>query len=189
MKKIELAIVLSLSVALLGCGGSGSKSHVNKDHSGNDSIADTTKEELIEGISGESWMKECFLVRDYLTMTGENYITVTININSSLEATTTTHVYLPGYTSCNHHSFVESLSFTTQLEIKDKSISDESIEAYALNISFKESPDITDIPTSYSLIYLDSEKLYFGKDSGENLGESTETRHSSISLDDYYQML
>ena len=113
-----------------------------------------------------------------------------MSINSSLESITRAEVYISNDATCsNHHSFLTKLTFTTQLEITDKIISEESIEAYGINTYFIDSPDITELPPSYSLIFLDSEKLYYGIDSGSNLGGSKETRHSSISLDDYFRKL
>jgi hypothetical protein len=68
------------------------------------------------------------------------------------------------------------------LEITGKVISEESIAANALNETFSYNSDNRDLPPNYTLIYIDSEKLYFGQKSGSNLGLTPETRHSSISL-------
>ncbi len=76
----------------------------------------------------------------------------------------------------------------SNLEIKGKTISDESIEAYHLNETFTYNSE-DDLPPNYTLIYLNSERLYFGQSSGENLGESEDKRHSSIVLDDYFTQI
>lgn len=187
MKKIKLASIVILSLVLFACGGSGSDS-TGADTTGSDTVVNTTKEAFIKRISGTSWGKECFHIdHDYFTIPENNYITFTITINSSLESITTAQAFSEA--TCNHHSYASKLTFTTQLEITDKIISEESIEVYGLNTYFIESPDITELPPSYSLIYLNSERLYYGIGSGANLGESKETRHSSISLDDYFLKL
>lgn len=188
MKKFQLANIVVLSITLFACGGSGGDSAV--DGSGGDSVVDdfavdTTKELFIKNISETSWVKECVQIfHSYLTIPEDNFITITIGINSSLKSINKIEAF--SEPTCNHHSLVTRLTFTTQLEITDKIISDESIEVYGLNTYFVESSDITELPPSYSLIYLDSERLYYGIDSGLNLGESNETRHTSISLDDYF---
>jgi hypothetical protein len=130
-------------------------------------------------------VKNCFHTSSrYLTIPEDKFITITIDINPSLESVTTIEAF--SASTCHHHSVETRLTFTTQLEIKDKVISEESIEAFGLDTYFIDSPDITALPVSYSLIYLGSEKLYYGIDSGTNLGETKETRHSSIYLDNYF---
>ena len=74
----------------------------------------------------------------------------------------------------------------SKFEITGKVISDESIEASGLNETFIYNSDNRDLHPNYTLIYIDSEKLYFGQKSGLNLGETPEKRHSSISLDNYF---
>ena len=77
----------------------------------------------------------------------------------------------------------------SKFEITGKVISEESIEANGLNETFIYSSDNRDLPPNYTLIYIDSEKLYFGQKSGSNLGETPETRHSSISLDNKFTQI
>ena len=195
MKIIQVASIVGLSMTLLACGGSGSGSAVGGSGSdstvggsGGNSTVDTTKVEFIKSISETSWKKECFFMNsEDLTNPEGNYVAITISINASLESITTVKAF--SEPDCNHHSAGPIRTFTTQLEITDKIISEESIEAYGLNTSFIESPDITELAPSYSLIYLDTEKLYFGSSSGSNSGESEQTRHSSISLDDYFRQV
>ena len=193
MKKMQLVSIVGLSMTLLACGGSGSDSAAGGSDStvggsGGDSAVDTTKVEFVKSISATSWKKECFFMNlDDLTNPGGNYVAITISINSSLESITTVKAF--SEPDCNHHSAGPVRTSTTQLEITDKIFSEESIEVYGLNTSFIESPDITELAPSYSLIYLDTEKLYFGRSSGSNSGESEQTRHSSISLDDYFRQV
>ena len=68
-------------------------------------------------------------------------------------------------------------------------ISEESIKANGLNEIFSYNSDNRDLPPNYTLIYIDSEKLYFGQKSGLNLGETLKTRHSSISLNNYFRQI
>ncbi|PHR83959.1 MAG: hypothetical protein COA59_09980 [Colwellia sp.] len=77
----------------------------------------------------------------------------------------------------------------SKFEITGKEISEESIEANGLNETFIYNSDNRDLPPNYTLIYIDSEKLYFGQKTGSNLGETHETRHSSISLDNNFTQI
>lgn len=74
----------------------------------------------------------------------------------------------------------------SDFKILGKIISEESIAARGLDETFTYNSDSRDLPPNYTLIYIDNEKLYFGQQSGENIGDTPETRHSSISLDDYF---
>ncbi|MEH6385627.1 MAG: hypothetical protein V7780_13540 [Colwellia sp.] len=195
MNKIQLACIGGLSITLLACGGSGSDPVVGGSVEsgsggsggsvGSGSVVNGSKEEFIKKISETSWLRECFPAYIHgLTDSNWSYFNIRISINSSLESITTAIPF--SEQDCNHHSRGPTISFTTQLEVTDKIISEEGIEVYGLNSYLIESPYFTELPPSYSLIYLDSEKLYYGIASGANSGMSKETRHSSISLDDYF---
>jgi len=183
MIKFQLMSVVGLSMTLFACGGSGNDSESASTAGG--FPTETPKETFIKGIAGTAWVKDCFLINSsYLTIPDTNSLTITINIKASLESVTTVQAYAGPV--CDHHTIGTRLTFTTQLEITDKIISEEGIETYGLNTVFIESPDLTELPPSYSLIYHNSERLYYGIGSGSNAGESNETRHSSISLDNYF---
>jgi hypothetical protein len=188
MKKIQLASIVGLSMTLLACGGSGSDpAGSENDSSGadNGSVVYASKEEFIKKISETTWRRECFAAQiNDLTDSKGSYFDINISINSSLETITTAIPY--SESDCNHHSRGIRFTFKAQLEITDKIISEEGIEVYGLNTYFIENPDIAELPPTYSLIYLNSEKLYYGVAAGSNSGESKETRHSSISLDNYF---
>ncbi|NQZ20868.1 MAG: hypothetical protein HRT53_02335 [Colwellia sp.] len=177
MKNISITIALS-SMFLFSCGGSEG-----------DAATDTSKKDFIANLSNTSWKKECF---PYSALSTDNstalwYINIKVSINSSLKSTYKTEFFHPTDTVCN------SVMFNTidisKLEITDKVISEESIEAYGLNETFIYNSDSSDSAPSYTLIYIDSEKLYFGQKSGSNIGKTPETRHSSISLNDYFSQV
>jgi hypothetical protein len=185
MKKFQLMSVVGLSITLFACGGSSSGSDVEgSDIEGSDiggSAVYASKEEFIKKISATSWINECSHMNiNGLTDSKWSYFDIKISINSSLESITTAIQF--SESDCNHHSRGEKITFTTQLEVTDKIISEEGIEVYGLNTYFIESPDIAELPPAYSVIYLNSEKLYYGTSSGK----AKETRHASISLDDYF---
>jgi len=177
MKNISLSIVLS-SMVLFSCGGS----------EGN-VATDTSKEDFIANLSNTSWKKECFpyniLSTDDSTVLW--YINIRVSINSSLQSTYRTEYFRPTDTVCNSKMF-DTINIS-KFEITGKVISEESIETYGLNETFIYNSDKSDSPPNYTLIYTDSEKLYFGQKSGSNLGKTPETRHSSISLDNYFSRI
>lgn len=183
MKNISLAIVLS-SMFLLSCGGSGGSSG-----SGDNTGTQTSQEALIESLSYSSWEKACFPM--YNSSTDELsiswYAKRRLRIDASLKATYITEFFRPLDTVCE--SMVFDTTDISRLEITNKVISEESIEAYGLNETFIFSSEGDELLSSYTLIYIDSEKLYFGQASGENLGETSGSRHSSISLDDYFSQI
>jgi hypothetical protein len=108
-------------------------------------------------------------------------------LNIVKKATNITEFFRPSDTACASMMF--NTTDISRLEITDKIISEESIEAYGLNETFIFSSDKTNLSPRYTLIYIDSERLYFGQKSGSNLGKTPETRHSSISLDDYFSQI
>lgn len=177
MKNKSISIALS-SMVLFSCGGSEG-----------DATTKTSNKDFIANLSNTSWKKECFphniLSTDDSTTLW--YISIRVSIDSSLKSTYRTEFFHPTDTVCN------SMMFNTidisKFEITDKVISEESIVTYGLNETFIFNSDKSDSPPSYTLIYIDSERLYFGQKSGSNLGRTPETRHSSISLDDYFSQI
>ncbi|RVU35557.1 hypothetical protein EOE67_13260 [Rheinheimera riviphila] len=77
----------------------------------------------------------------------------------------------------------------SKFDIRGQIISDESIETYVLNETFTYNSGGRDTPPNYTLVYIDSEKLYFGQKSAKSSGKTSETRHSSISLDNYFRKI
>jgi len=185
MNNVSITIALSAMV-LFSCGGSEGNASAE-----GSAVTDTSQEDFIASLPFTSWKKECFLYNPLSTDDSQVswYINISLRMDSSLKATYITSFFRPTDTVC------DSMLFTTtdisRFEITGKVTSEESIEAYGLNETFIFSSDdsVPVPPPSYTLIYLDSEKLYFGQGSGSNLGETAETRHSSISLDDYFSQI
>lgn len=177
MKNLSIIIALS-SIFLISCGGSEG-----------DAATETPKKDFLVNLPNTSWEKECSpynkLSSDELK--GLWNVKIKLSIDSSLKSTYRTEYFHPTDTEC------DSMMFNTldisKFEIIGKVISEESIEANGLNETFTYNSDNIDFPVSYTLIYIDSEKLYFGQKSSSNLGKTTETRHSSISLDDYFSQI
>jgi hypothetical protein len=183
MKNISITIALA-SMVLFSCGGSegdgGSKG---------DATTEMSNQDVIANLSYTSWKKECFPY-DKLSTDGSPvswYINIRLRIDSSMKATYKTEFFRPTDTACASMMF--NTTDISRLEITDKIISEESIAAYGLNETFIFSSDKNNPPPRYTLIYIDSERLYFGQKSGSNLGKTPETRHSSISLDDYFSQI
>ncbi|GLX79635.1 hypothetical protein tinsulaeT_29750 [Thalassotalea insulae] len=177
MKNISITIALS-SIFLFSCGG-GSES-------GGDTATKTSKKDPTVNLSNTAWKKACSPYNKLSTddsATSWN-VEISLRIDSSLKATYKARYFRPTDTTC------ESMMFDTldisKFEIKGKVTSEESVVAYGLNETFIYSSENNNPPTNYTLIYIDSEKLYFGQKSGSNLGETSQTRHSSISLNDYF---
>jgi hypothetical protein len=163
---------------LFSCGGSDA-----------DTATETSKSDSIENLSNTSWEKECSaynkLSSDELNDSWN--VKIELSIDSSLKSTYRTEFFHPTDTKCDSMMF-NTLDIST-FEVTGKVISEESIEAYGLNETFTYHSDNSVPSPSYTLIYIDSEKLYFGQKSGTNLGKTPETRHSSISLDDYFSQI
>lgn len=174
MKSTSLTIILS-SIFLFSCGGSEEAS-----------VTGIPKKDYKASLTYTSWEKECTPFYD--SSDEDASITlhtkVKLRIDSSLKVTKTNEYFRPTDTLC------DSLLYTTtdiaRFDIKSRVVTEESIEAYGLNETFIYSSEGHELFTRYTLIYVDTEKLYFGQSSGENRGETAETRHSSISIDDYF---
>jgi hypothetical protein len=174
MKNISITIALS-SMVLFSCGGSEG-----------DASTETSKSDFIAKLSNTSWEKEC---SPYNKLSSDELkdlwnVKIKLSIDSSLKSTYRTKFFHPTDTKCDSMMF-DTLDIS-KFEFTGKVISEESIEAKGLNETFIFNSNNRDLPSSYTLIYIDSEKLYFGQKSGSNLGETPETRHSSISLDNYF---
>ena len=177
MKNISITIALS-TIVLFSCGGSEGGSDTG-----------TSKKDLIAKLSNTYWEKEC---STYNKLSSEELtdlwnVKIKLSIDSSLKSTYRTQFFHPTDTECDSMMF-DAIDVST-FEITDKIISEESIEANGLNETFIYNSDNLDLPPNYTLIYIDSEKLYFGQKSDLNLGVTPETRHSSISLDDYFSQI
>jgi len=150
---------------------------------------ETPKKDLIAALSNTSWKKEC---SPYNKLSSDELkdlwnVKIKLSIDSSLKSTYKTQYFHPTDTVCDAMMF-DTIDIST-FEITDKVISEESIEAKGLNETFIYNSDNRDLPPSYSLIYIASEKLYFGQKSGSNLGKTPDTRHSSISLGEYFTQI
>jgi len=177
MKNLTIAIAFS-SLFLFSCGGSDQES-----------TTETSKGDPIETLSNTLWQKDCSL---YNKLSSDEIsdlwkVNIKLSIDSSLKSTYRTEFFHPSDTECNSMVF-ETLNIS-RFEITGKIISEESIEANGLNETFIFNSEDHPLSTHYTLIYVHSEKLYFGQKSGSNQGETPETRHSSISLDDSFTQI
>ena len=177
MKNLTITIALS-SMFLFSCGGS--EGDITTETSPNDSIVK---------LSNTSWKKECSpynkLASDKLKDLWN--VKIKLSIDSSLKSTYRTEFFHPTDTKCDAMMF-DTLDIS-KFELTGKVISEQSIEAHGLNENFTYNSDNRVLPPNYTLIYIDSEKLYFGQKSGSNIGKTSETRHSSIFLDDYFSQI
>ncbi|MEW6989128.1 hypothetical protein AADZ91_00450 [Colwelliaceae bacterium 6441] len=175
MKNLIISITLS-SFFLFACGGS-------------DEDTETSKSSSTVKLLNTSWEKKC---SPYNKFSNEELkdlwnVKIKLSIDASLKSTYRTTYYHPSDTECNSMMF-DTLDISTY-KITGKIISEESIEAKGLNETYVYNSENRDLPKNYTLIYIDNEKLYFGQPSGLNLGKTPETRHASISLDDYFTQI
>jgi len=177
MKNILITIALS-SIVLFSCGGSEG-----------DAATETSKSDLKVKLSNTSWEKECSPYNKFSSDELKDVwnVKIKLSIDSSLKSTYRTEYFHPTDTKCDDMMF-DAMDIS-RFDITGKVISEESIEAYGLNETFIFNSENSDPLPSYTLMYFDSEKLYFGQKSGSNLGKTPETRHSSISLDDYFSQI
>ncbi|MGL1957869.1 MAG: hypothetical protein OCD00_11210 [Colwellia sp.] len=177
MKNISITIAL-LSMFLFSCGGSEG-----------DTATKTPKSDFKAKLSNTSWEKECSPYNKFSSdeLKDEWNVKIKLNIDSSLKSTYLTEYFHPTDTECV--SMMWDAMDISKFDITGKVISEESIEANGLNETFTYNSGNRDLPPNYTLIYIDSEKLYFGQKSASNLGETLETRHSSISLDNYFTQI
>ena len=177
MKNAWIAIVLS-SMMLSSCGGSEGGS-INK----------TSKSEFQEKLSNTSWEKECSAYNKFVSNELKDAwnVKIKLSIDASLTSTYRTEYFHPNDTGCKSMMF-DTLD-VSKFDIKGKVMSDESIDANVLNEVFIYNSDGRNLPPNYTLIYSDGEKLYFGQSSAKNSGSTLETRHSSISLNNYFRKI
>jgi len=170
-----ITIILS-SMVLFSCGGS-------------EEGADTeiSKSNVTATLANTAWQKECSPYNKFSSdeLTDAWNVKITLSIDASLKSTYRTEYFHPTDTACAAMMF-DAMDIST-FDIISKVISEESIEASGLNETFTYNSGNRDLPPNYTLVYIDSEKLYFGQKSAENLGETLETRHSSIALDHYFR--
>lgn len=173
--KNKWIVTLSLMI-LSSCGGSEESSDTK-----------VSTSDLKKTLSNTSWEKECSIYNKFSSdeLKDEWNVKIKLSIDSSLKSTYRTEYFHPTDTECNFMMF-DALDIS-KFDIKGKVTSEESIRANALNETFVYNSDNRDLPPNYTLIYLDSEKLYFGQKSAENLGKTVETRHSSISLNNFFR--
>jgi len=174
MKNIWIVITLS-STVLFSCGGSG-----------DDNATETPNNDFVVNLANTTWKKECSPYNKSTSEGGNTLwnVNIKLSIDSSLKSTYRTEFFHPTDTSCDAMMF-DTLEIST-FEIKGKATSEESIEAYGLNETFIYNSENNVNSANYTLFYIHSERLYFGQKSGSNLGETPETRHTSISLDNYF---
>lgn len=177
MKNILITTAL-LTMVLCSCGGS----------EGN-STTEISKTDFKAKLSNTSWEKECSPYNKFSSDELANAwnVKIKLSIDSSLKSTYRTEYFHPADTECN--SMMWDALDISNFDIIGKIISEESIEANGLNETFTYNSGNQDLPLNYTLIYIDSEKLYFGQKSSSNLGGTPETRHTSISLDNYFTQI
>lgn len=177
MKNLSIAFSLS-TIFLFSCGGSeGDSTSITSPNGFNTKLANTT------------WEKECSV---YNKLANEELkdlwnVKTKLDIEADMRATYRTEFFHPADTECKSMMF--DTLYISKLEITGKIMTEESIEANGLNETFIFNSDRLDLSPNYSLIYMDSEKLYFGQKSGLNLGETPETRHTSIILDNSFTQI
>jgi hypothetical protein len=169
-KDFLIAGLIGLITLLTGCNESDSEP-----------VVETDKQVFIKSISYTSWKKDCYPV--YFEGELMAYNNSKISINSSLLVTASVDIFEKTDTTCS--SLNDTTDFTFQFEVTDKIVSEEGYETYGLNVTL-ESSEVTQASENYTLLYIDAEKLHYGQETGMNLGKTPETRHSSVSLDDYY---
>ncbi|MGF1878349.1 hypothetical protein L4D77_24055 [Photobacterium frigidiphilum] len=180
--KFLLISVLSMSSLLIGCGS---------DSNSNSSTDEKTaiEKQLISEMSG-TWKNECFPVYDV-----ENgnklsaYNTIVMTVDSDLSLTSSASVYDAADNKCESNSLL--ITMNTKIEVKGKAYSDESYEAYAVDVNKGEivNGSWNTLSTTYTLVYIESEKFYFGQQTGNNTGESDAKRHSSLNLVEYFNQV
>lgn len=177
MKNSWTMIALSL-LGLSACGGSEEDSETG-------ASIDNSKTSLFNTY----WEKGCSpynkLASDELKDAWN--VKIELSIDSSLKATYRTEYFHPTDTTCDLMMF-DTLDMS-KFDIKGKVTTDEGIKVNALNETFTYNSDNRDLPPNYTLIYIASEKLYFGYQTPENSGETLKKRHSSISLENYFRQI
>ncbi|MDG1751919.1 MAG: hypothetical protein P8I03_09705 [Thalassotalea sp.] len=177
MKNLWMVTALSL-MGLFSCGGS---------EEGSDTGTSSSAAKTI--LSNTYWEKECSVYNKFSSdeLKDAWNVKIALTIDSSLKATYRTEYFHPTDTECDLMMF-DALDIST-FDIRGEVTTDEGIKVNGLNENYTYNSDSRDLPPNYTLIYIASEKLYFGQKSAENHGETLETRHSSISLDNYFRQI
>jgi hypothetical protein len=178
-------LVLLCCTSLYGCGG-GESNHTGVGH------------DLAASLAATSWQTSC---SPYNKFPSDNLsdawnVRIKLSINAALQASYRSEYFHPNDKNCTNMLF-DTLHITT-LSIKGKVMTVESIEAYALDETFSFFSGNKNLPPLYSLIYLDVEKLHFGRPPANHssahhssantaTGKTPDTRHTSISLNDYFR--
>jgi len=175
MKKVRIALVF-LPLVLSSCGGSEGSS-----------ANGTSTNDFQTKLSSTSWVKECSVYNKFQSdeLKDAWNVRIKLSIDAALNATYRTEYFHPTDTACKSMMF-DHFDIST-FSIKGRIMSDESIDANGLDEKFTYSSGSRENPPNYTLIYVDSEKLYFGQQTAKNSGKTPETRHSSISLNDYFR--
>tara|TARA_R110000744_G_scaffold242797_2_gene359859 strand:- start:996 stop:1499 length:504 start_codon:yes stop_codon:yes gene_type:complete len=150
---------------------------------------ETSKSNFKIKLSNTSWEKACSPDNKFSSdeLKDPWNVKIKLTIDSSLKSTYRTAYFHPTDTECG--SIMFDYLDVSKFDITGKVISEESIQANGLNETFTYNSDNRDLSPNYTLIYIDSEKLYFGQKSASNLGKTFETRHSSIALDNYFTQI
>jgi len=177
MKNLRIAIVF-LSMILSSCGGSEEAL-----------TSGSSTNAFQEKLSNTSWVKECSTYNKFQSdeLKDAWNVKIKLSIDSALNATYRTEYFHPNDTGCKSVMF--DFFEVSKLSIRGRIMSEESIDANGLDEIFTYSSGNREITPSYTLIYVDGEKLYFGQISASKSGKTLETRHSSISLDNYFRKL
>jgi hypothetical protein len=176
----SVTLMLLCFISLCACGGG-------------DPVHSGSSPELAAKLAATSWEKPCSPYNKFPSADVSDAwnVRIKLSINADLQASYRSEYFHPNDKNCTSMLF-DTLHITT-LAIKGKVMTAESIEAYALDETFIFNSGNTRLPPLYSLIYLDVEKLYFGRPlattSTQNpaSGKTPDTRHSSISLNDYFR--
>lgn len=177
MKNVRIAIVFS-SMILSSCGGSeGSSANA------------TSTSDFQAKLVNTSWEKQCSVYNKFQADDLKEIwnVKIRLSIDSSLNATYRTEYFHPNDIECKSMMF-DSFEIS-KLSITGRIMSEESIDASGLDETFTYSSSKRDMPPIYTLIYVDSEKLYFGQRTAKNSGNTLAERHSSISLRHYFRQI
>lgn len=177
MKNIKISIVF-LSMMLSACGGSEENL-----------TSGTPSNSFQEKLSNTSWVKECSAYNKFQGDELNNLwnVKIKLSIDASLNATYRTEYFHPNDIACKSVMF--DYFDTSKFYIRGRIMTEESVDANGLDETFTYSSGNRGLPPNYTLIYVDGEKLYFGQKSDKNSGKTPETRHSSISLNNYFRKL
>ncbi|KXI23581.1 hypothetical protein [Photobacterium sanguinicancri] len=177
--KMLLVCALGFSSLIVGC-GSDSSSESASDES------NAVKKQFSSEVVG-TWEKSCFPIYDPQDVNKIlAYNSMLMTVKSDLSSTSKVEVYATSDSQCL--SSTKTITMDSKFDVDGKISTDESYEAYAVNIIPKsiDGGSWESESTVYSLLYIDSEKMYFGQPSTNNTGSSKDKRHSGLNLKSYY---